>query len=130
MRHKLSAFLILCVVAMIAAVPSVAQQAQQAPAPQPPVWYGPGPWSMWNDGYGWQFWWICPLVMLFMLVVVGGIFFFARRSSADGAHHWGPPWHAPSHSALQILNERLARGEIQTAEYEQKKGAILAGGRQ
>ena len=34
----------------------------------------------------------------------------------------------PSHSALQILNERFARGEIQKDEYAEKKAAILSGG--
>jgi uncharacterized membrane protein len=34
----------------------------------------------------------------------------------------------PSHSALQILNERYARGEIQKDEYTEKKAAILSGG--
>jgi uncharacterized membrane protein len=41
---------------------------------------------------------------------------------------WGPSWCGPSHSALQILNDRFARGEIQKAEYEEKKVAILSGG--
>jgi uncharacterized membrane protein len=34
----------------------------------------------------------------------------------------------PSHSALQILNERFARGEIQKDEYAEKKAAIVSGG--
>jgi len=37
-------------------------------------------------------------------------------------------WGDPSHSALQILNERFARGEIQKDEYPEKKAAILSGG--
>ena len=59
-------------------------------------------------------------MMLFMFVVIGGIFFFARRLCRGGPR--------PSHSALQILNDRFARGEIQKAEYEEKKVAILSGG--
>jgi Short C-terminal domain len=57
-----------------------------------------------------------------------GIFFFARRQSGDSSHHWGPPWRGPSHAALQILNERFVRGEIQKVEYEEKKAAILSRG--
>jgi putative membrane protein len=83
---------------------------------------------MWNDGYGWQFWWVCLLMMLFRFVVVGCIFFLARSHLGNGPHHWGPPWRDASHSALQILNERFARGEIQKAEYEERKVAILSGG--
>jgi uncharacterized membrane protein len=37
-------------------------------------------------------------------------------------------WGDPSHSALQILNERYALGEIQKDEYSEKKAAILSGG--
>ena len=128
MWQRLSAYLFLCVIVAMPSLQAVAQQTQQQPAPQPRQWYGPGPWQMWNDGFGWQFWWICPLMMLFMFVVIAGIFFFARRLCRGGPHHWGPSWRGASHSALQILNERLARGEIQKAEYEEKKVAILSGG--
>jgi len=38
------------------------------------------------------------------------------------------PWGDPSHSAVQILNERLARGEIQKEEYADKKAALLSSG--
>src|SRR5476649_1274298 len=128
MWQRLSAYLFLCVIVAMPPLQTVAQPTQQQPVPQPPPWYGPGPWQMWNDGVGWQFWWICPLMMLFMFVVIGGIFFFARRQCRGGPHHWGPSWRGPSHSALQILNDRFARGEIQKAEYEEKKVAILSGG--
>jgi putative membrane protein len=128
MWQRLSKFFILCFIAAMAPVQAVAQQTPQQPAPPPPEWYGPGPWHLWNEGHSWQFWWICPLMMLFMLVVFGGIFFFARRSLGEGPHHWGPPWRTTSHSALEILSERFARGEIQKEEYEEKKVAILSGG--
>ena len=69
-------------------------------------------------------------MMLFMLAVFATIFFVVRRPSVDGPHHWGPPWRLmggdPSHSALQILNERFARGEIQKEEYEQRKAVIFS----
>jgi Short C-terminal domain len=35
---------------------------------------------------------------------------------------------AQNHSALQILSERFARGEIAREEYEEKKSAILSAG--
>jgi putative membrane protein len=86
---------------------------------------------MWGDGYGWHFWWMFPLMMLCMIVIFAVIFFLARGFCGHGCHHWGLPsrmWGAPSHSALQILNERFARGEIQKDEYAEKKAAILSGG--
>jgi uncharacterized membrane protein len=50
------------------------------------------------------------------------------RSSGGGAHRWDAPWRSPSRSALQILSERFARGEIHRDEYEEKKAAILSAG--
>jgi len=102
-------------------MPSLGAVAQQQT--QPPDWYWPGPW---------QFWWICPLMMLLMLAVFAAVFLAVRRSSADGSHHWGPPWRMmggdPTHSALQILNERFAKGEIQKEEYDQKRAVIFSSG--
>jgi putative membrane protein len=86
---------------------------------------------MWGDGYGWPFWGMFPMMLLFFLVVGAAIFFFAHGACAHRMHHWGSPspgWGDPTHSALQILNERFARGEIQKDEYGDKKTAILSGG--
>jgi putative membrane protein len=91
---------------------------------------------MWGDGYGWHFWWMPFLMILFMLLVCSAFVYlmFARGHWGGGHHHGGPPgygmdrmWGPPTHSALQILNERFARGEIQKDEYEEKKAAILSG---
>lgn len=125
MYQKISRLLILCCITMQPV--QVLSQTQPPTAPQSPQWYGPGLW-MWGDGYGWQYWWICPLMMLFMIVVFAAIFLIIRRSWGDGSHRWEPPWRGPGHSALQILDERFARGEIQRNEYEEKKAAILSGG--
>ena len=117
----------LCLIVLMQPLQALSQ-TQPPTAPQPPQWYGPGPWWMWGDGYGWQYWWICPLMMLFMIVVFAVVFFIVRRSWGDGSHRWEPPWRGPSHSALQILSERFARGEIHRDEYDEKKAAILSGG--
>ena len=127
MYRRLSALLILLFIALMAPLQALSQ-TQPPTAPQSPQWYGPGPWMMWGNGYGWQYWWICPLMMLFMIVVFGAMFFGVRRSWGDGSHRREPPWRGPGHSALQILSERFARGEIQKDEYEERKATILSGG--
>ena len=132
--RKLAALPLVAFIVTIEPLRAIAQQA----APQPPQDYLPphsyfahGPWDMWHYGYGWHFWWMFPLMMLFMIFIFAVIFFIARGLYGHGYNHWGARsrmWGDPSHSALQILNERFARGEIQKDEYAEKKAAILSGG--
>ena len=125
--------------AVLAAPLSALAQTQTPPNASPDhYWPGPGH-MMWRDGYwGGPFsgssWEMAPMLILLVIVVCILIFYFAR---SGGAHHWGGNWNAaspggfgdPSYSAMQILNERLAKGEIQKDEYEDKKNAILSGRR-
>jgi putative membrane protein len=111
---------------------AIAQQAQVPTAP--PSYYGPGPWHM---AYGgpWHFW-LMPLLMIFFFLLVCAVMFIVMRGAFG---HWGAPFdggpgHMPdwfsggaTRSALQILNERFARGEIQKEEYAEKKTALLSG---
>ena len=133
MSSKTRALVVWGGLAAIHAATALAQQVQQ---PQSPPWGGYGPGHMYMWGGGWEFWWVMPLVMLFFFFVCVLVLWalFGRRG---GAHHWGPPWHEtdywahgpsdPTRSALRILNERYARGEIQKPEYEERKATILAG---
>lgn len=116
---------------------AIAQTQQDSPQPRQ---YGPGPWHMWGawgDGYGGPFWWGGPILMvLSWVLVIGGIIFLflVTRGMYRHSTHGGPPWADrswgdPTHSALQILSERFARGDIQKEEYEEKKASLLSGTR-
>jgi uncharacterized membrane protein len=134
MLKKLAALPVLAFIVLIEPLQAFAQQA--APQPQPPQgYYGPGPWHMWHGGYG-HFWWMFPMMMLFFILVCSVIFLIGHRLYGHGSHCWASPsrmtnrpWGDPTYSALQILNERLARGEIQKDEYAERKAAILSSGR-
>lgn len=96
----------------------------------------PYPWFWWREMHWSGFGWILPLVCFAMMLV---IFVFMMRSGAMGCL-----WHGrltgrsdlrdsmqrssrrQSASALEILNERYAKGEIDRHEYEEKKAAIAS----
>jgi putative membrane protein len=87
---------------------------------------------MW--GGGWGMGWFFPLMMLFFIAIcIAGLLFGHRWGG--GQRHWGVPGHMmgpgpdPTSSALQILNERFAKGEIQKEEYEEKKAVIRSSSR-
>lgn len=63
------------------------------------------------------YWWIFPLAMLFLC------FLFMKR----GCSRWKCCWHnyQEEEAALEILNRRFARGDIDNSEYEEKKEKIL-----
>lgn len=76
------------------------------------------------------YWWLIPLtIMLFMMIMC---FFGMRRwfwsTGSDDTMRgcWFPRWDR-SESALEILDRRYARGEIDKGEYEQKRKDIEGG---
>jgi putative membrane protein len=87
--------------------------------PTEPSYEWPGPWHMmWAGGWGWGFGWIFPLLMI---VMIGLCFYMmARMLSARG--------HGPSDgaTALDILRERFAKGEISREEFEEKRAVLGA----
>jgi len=69
-----------------------------------------GPWHMWGGwGFGWMFF---PMLMMLVVIAMCAYFVMGRHgfSRRDAAA-----------SALQLLNERFARGEISKEEFEEKR---------
>jgi putative membrane protein len=100
-----------------AALPAAAQDAA-------PGWrHGPG--MMGDGGWAWMMF-FGPLVMiLFVAAVVVLVAFALRWLAGHGPHGAGhalapPPGRAP----LDILKERFARGEIDRAEYEERRRVL------
>lgn len=135
MKTRFLAFLALTYCVLFQPLLALAQPTD----PQYPPWGWPGHGHMWSGGWG--FWWGGPLMMLIFFIVCIAIFLLGRRSGGSWHQHHHGPWHMrghtpgpeqhwgdPTFSALQILNERFARGEIQKPEYEEKKATILATG--
>ncbi|MEQ9490044.1 MAG: SHOCT domain-containing protein [Alphaproteobacteria bacterium] len=79
--------------------------------------YGRG-WDggMHGGAYGW---FMAPMFLIFMVVlVIAAVLVF--RWIAGPAHHG----HSSGKTALDILSERFARGEIDKAEFEERRSAL------
>lgn len=72
---------------------------------------GMGTFGPWVPGFGWIF------MLLFWALFILGIFAFIKWLAGDAGSRGAPA----QKSALQILEERYARGEIEREEFEQKK---------
>jgi len=90
------------VLAAVLTLPANAALAQSGP-----------PWE-----WGWWFWWFPVFPLLFVLGCLA-VFVFIITSMV-GRHT------IPKRAGLDILNERLARGEIDKAEYEEKRRLIMS----
>jgi len=86
----------------------------------------------WNDHMGGGWWWIPMTIM--MIVVVGGLVWLGvaliRRggntSSLAANAHGAPTGVAsrPGSTPREILDERLARGEVELEDYRQRLAAF------
>lgn len=75
--------------------------------------YGDHP-MMWGNMF------MGPVMMILMIVVVAVVVVLVLRFSGIG----GGGGKEPRDNALAILNERFARGEIDKAEYEERRKAL------
>jgi len=98
-------------IGMLCSVPAFAQQSQ-GPG------YGPHMW----DG-GWHGWFFGPFMMIgFVAIVVVVVVMLVRW--LGGVGHAGGTDAAPNNTALNILKERFARGEIDKAEFEERRRVL------
>lgn len=72
-------------------------------------------------GYGGGFGWL--FMILWLALIVGGIVVFVRWVSAPSSGVGDVP---SAKSALDVLKERYARGEINKEEFEQTKHDLQA----
>jgi putative membrane protein len=86
-------------------------------------WRGSGSWEMGPGMMSWGMGWFSPIIMLiFSIVVIAAIFFLIRwlvRSTRESSPL------KTDNSALDILEKRYARGEINKEEYEEKKKDLI-----
>jgi len=75
----------------------------------------------WNNGFGWGGWLVMTLSMVaFWGLVVFGVVALFRGQGGVSA----PPNVSANRDAGQILDDRLARGEIDAQEYRARQDAL------
>jgi len=101
-----------------AVIPALAGLAAATPALA--QGYGETP-HMWGWSWGWGGMIFGPLMMILFVVVIAGAVALVIRWAGLG----GAPGHHERHGyARHILDERYARGEIDKAEYEEKRRSL------
>ena len=130
---SLAAFAVLLVFA-VAALPALAQQQEQAAPNVPGAPYGYD--HMWGGPWGWHpFMIVGPIFVVLAIIGMMVIFVWLVRwatrgypfyGNGHGFHHvhggcpcCGGP--GRGRTALDILDERFAKGEIDKAEFEEKR---------
>jgi putative membrane protein len=83
---------------------------------------GERPGMMWDGGVFHMFFGF--LTMILFLAIVVGVVVLLVRWLGGSEHPLFRPSGQPSRAALDILKERLAKGEIDVAEFEERKRAL------
>lgn len=81
------------------------------------MWNGMGDWSVW--GWLWPLHLVIPLVLLALILAAGLLLMRYLGGSTDNVG-----WRERRPTALELLEERYARGEINRDEFLEKKRDI------
>ena len=118
--RRLTAFPV-SLIFLVAALPVLAQQPQAAPnVPVAPYNYGH---MMWGGPWGWHpFMIVIPIFAVLAIIGIMAIFVWLVRWATHGYPFQGHGFHhVRGRAALDILEERFAKGEIDKAEFEDKR---------
>jgi putative membrane protein len=110
MNRKLSSIEMSVLFVLLQPWSALAQSSQPGPG-----WDWPGPWHMWAGGWG--FWWIFPMLMFGLMIFLCAFFMFRGPWSHRDRDTTG--------SALALLNERFAKGDISKEEFEEKRTILV-----
>jgi len=108
------------IIVTASAVYTLMSSAALAQASTTPETYPYGPHMIW--GGGWEGMFFGPLFMVLVIAaVVAIVLLLVRRPGGSWQGTLTPP---PGRTALDILKERFARGEIDKADYEERRRAL------
>jgi putative membrane protein len=83
-------------------------------------YHGPG--MMWDGGWGMML--FGPLMMIVFIGAIVVLVVLVIRWLGTSGHFPAGPGGPPARTPLDILKERLARGEIDVAEFEERRRAL------
>lgn len=106
--------------ALAAALLALGATAALAQPVGPAGGWGDRPWMMMHGGWGWG--WGCGLAWLVALVALVSLAVVLLRRRAPGAAF------GPAGAAVEALDLRYARGEVERDEYLRRKADILGRG--
>ncbi|MFA6001787.1 MAG: SHOCT domain-containing protein [Thermoleophilia bacterium] len=62
--------------------------------------------------------------IILIVVVIAGVWFIFNQASANGGGLFNTGTRVPVETPLEVLKKRYARGEIDRAEYEQRRADL------